>query len=119
MLAGPGYLLSQFLSPKTNTPTDKYGGSAPNRFRLILEILETVRKSAPKIAVLLKFNLSDFGGPGSDAILRERCELILEIQKKQLADAIVPSGGNIMDNGFFMLRGNAPVWQMAFSPFRR
>lgn len=114
--AGHGYLLSQFLSPKTNTRDDEYGGkSSESRAKFPLEVLEIVRKSVTTTAVILKFNLSDFGGPGSEVVLKERCEFILQVQKRKLVDALVPSGGNIMDNGFFMLRGNSPVWQMAFS----
>ena len=38
-----GYLLTQFLSPRTNKRKDKYGGSIENRARMSLEILEKVR----------------------------------------------------------------------------
>lgn len=38
-----GYLLAQFISPTTNKRTDKYGGSALNRVRLVLEIYEAIR----------------------------------------------------------------------------
>ncbi|HEX7442365.1 MAG TPA: mycofactocin system FadH/OYE family oxidoreductase 2 [Acidimicrobiales bacterium] len=34
-----------FLSPATNTRTDGYGGSLPNRARLLLEIVEAVRST--------------------------------------------------------------------------
>lgn len=39
-----GYLLQQFLSPYTNYRTDEYGGSFENRMRLVLEIIEDIRK---------------------------------------------------------------------------
>ncbi|GAB1360795.1 FAD-dependent oxidoreductase [Rhodobacter sp.] len=38
-----GHLISQFLDPRTNLRTDRYGGSFENRFRLLREIIETVR----------------------------------------------------------------------------
>ncbi|KAI4863299.1 NADPH dehydrogenase [Hypoxylon rubiginosum] len=41
-----GYMLHSFLSPVTNQRTDAYGGSFENRVRLILEIIEAVRKDA-------------------------------------------------------------------------
>ncbi|XXH02066.1 NADH-dependent flavin oxidoreductase [Hypoxylon texense] len=41
-----GYMLHSFLSPVTNHRTDEYGGSFENRVRLILEIVEAVRKDA-------------------------------------------------------------------------
>ena len=39
-----GYLLQQFLSPYTNKRTDEYGGSFENRMRIVLEIIEDIRK---------------------------------------------------------------------------
>jgi 2,4-dienoyl-CoA reductase-like NADH-dependent reductase (Old Yellow Enzyme family)/thioredoxin reductase len=38
-----GYLLNQFLSPRTNLRTDQYGGSLDNRLRLLFEILDAIR----------------------------------------------------------------------------
>ena len=44
--AGHGWLLHQFLSPVTNTRTDKWGGSSiENRSRLVVEICKAIRKS--------------------------------------------------------------------------
>ncbi|KAH7700876.1 Protein F17A9.4 [Aphelenchoides avenae] len=37
------YLLAQFLTPTANKRTDKYGGSAENRVRVVLEIYEAIR----------------------------------------------------------------------------
>ena len=42
MHAAHGYLLDQFLRDKTNHRTDKYGGSAENRARLVVEVMEAV-----------------------------------------------------------------------------
>ena len=47
-----GYLLQQFLSPYTNKRTDEYGGSFENRMRLVLEIIEDIRKKCGKDYVL-------------------------------------------------------------------
>ncbi|MFA9556030.1 NADPH dehydrogenase NamA [Evansella sp. AB-rgal1] len=38
-----GYLINQFLSPLSNERTDEYGGSRENRFRLLKEVIETVK----------------------------------------------------------------------------
>jgi N-ethylmaleimide reductase len=40
--AAHGYLLDQFLRDKTNHRTDRYGGSAENRARLLVEVMEAV-----------------------------------------------------------------------------
>lgn len=43
--AAHGYLLQQFLSPYTNKREDEYGGSPENRLRIVLEIIEGIRKA--------------------------------------------------------------------------
>lgn len=46
--AAHGYLIHQFLSPVSNQRTDRYGGSFENRTRLLLEIVEAIRKVIPE-----------------------------------------------------------------------
>lgn len=46
--AAHGYLIHQFLSPITNQRNDKYGGSFENRTRVLIEIIEAVRKVIPE-----------------------------------------------------------------------
>lgn len=40
-----GYVLAQFLSPEMNRRTDRYGGDADNRARLVLEVIDGIRGS--------------------------------------------------------------------------
>ena len=42
---GHGYLLSSFVSPKSNTRTDAYGGPLENRARFLLEVVRAVREA--------------------------------------------------------------------------
>lgn len=56
-----GYLVSQFLSPRTNKRTDEYGGSLANRARFLLAIVSRIRASvSAKFAVTVKLNSADF-----------------------------------------------------------
>lgn len=41
--AGHGWLFSQFLDPQTNRRTDRFGGSAENRARIAVMVMERVR----------------------------------------------------------------------------
>lgn len=44
--AAHGYLITQFLSSAINRRSDEYGGSLENRSRMLLEIIEAVRREA-------------------------------------------------------------------------
>jgi 2,4-dienoyl-CoA reductase-like NADH-dependent reductase (Old Yellow Enzyme family) len=56
-----GYLLSQFLSPRTNLRADSWGGSLANRARLLLEVVRAVRTTVgAKFPISVKLNSSDF-----------------------------------------------------------
>ena len=56
-----GYLVSQFLSPKTNQRTDEWGGSAENRRRFVLRVLAAMREAtSPDFPIGIKLNSADF-----------------------------------------------------------
>jgi 2,4-dienoyl-CoA reductase-like NADH-dependent reductase (Old Yellow Enzyme family) len=95
-----GYLLSQFLSPKTNKRTDKYGGSLENRSRLIKEVIEAVRAAVgSKKIVGIKLNSSDFGRGGFSH--EESLQVIKDLHKQALIDFIEVSGGNYESMAIF------------------
>jgi 2,4-dienoyl-CoA reductase-like NADH-dependent reductase (Old Yellow Enzyme family) len=56
-----GYLLSQFLSARTNLRQDQWGGTLANRSRLLLEVVRAVRaRVGPRYPISVKLNSSDF-----------------------------------------------------------
>jgi 2,4-dienoyl-CoA reductase-like NADH-dependent reductase (Old Yellow Enzyme family) len=58
--AGHGFLLSQFLSPLFNQRTDGYGGSIEARSRIVIEIINKVRKAVgPSFPIGIKINSTD------------------------------------------------------------
>lgn len=59
--AAHGYLLSEFLSPRSNLRSDQYGGSLENRARALLDIVAVVRTAVgPDFPVAVKLNSADF-----------------------------------------------------------
>ncbi len=63
--AGHGYLVNQFLSPKTNTRSDEYGGSLEGRSRFLIEIIRAVRKTCgPKFIISVRLAAKDWDPDG-------------------------------------------------------
>ncbi len=62
-----GYLIDQFLQSRTNLRTDQYGGSTPNRFRFLDEILDAVLDIWPASSVSVRLSpngvFNDMGSP--------------------------------------------------------
>lgn len=67
--AAHGYLLHEFLSPVSNHRTDEYGGSLENRARIVLEVIDAVRRVWPADRpVFLRVSTTDWieENPGDD-----------------------------------------------------
>ena len=65
--AAPGYLISQFLSPRTNLRTDDYGGTLENRARILLEVVSSIRQAVgSSFPIAVKLNSADFQKGGFD-----------------------------------------------------
>lgn len=52
---GTGYLLAQFLSPRTNKRADEYGGCFENRQKFALEVVAAVKKKVGNFPVGYRF----------------------------------------------------------------
>ncbi len=77
ILAGTGYLISEFLSPLTNKRKDEYGGSLENRMRFGLEVLNNIRQEVGSgFPLILRMNGNDFmsGGQGLEELQKTACE---------------------------------------------
>lgn len=64
---GHGWLLSQFVSPISNTRTDRWGGSVENRCRLPVAICDAVRKAVgPGFPIEIRISGSECHPAGYD-----------------------------------------------------
>jgi N-ethylmaleimide reductase len=85
-----GYLLYQFIHPKTNLRTDEYGGSAENNVRFAKLVCERVRKAiGPDKIITLRLSqdgVDDFAGawPGGLAYARAVGQALADVE----ADAL-------------------------------
>jgi dimethylamine/trimethylamine dehydrogenase len=71
------YLLSHFLSSKTNKRTDEYGGSLENRVRLVRELIEETKDVVgDKCAVAVRFSADEGGEGNGNPIIGEHRDMI-------------------------------------------
>ncbi len=78
ILASMGYLIAQFLNPRTNTRDDDYGGSLDNRLRFLREVLAGIRaKTGPAMALGIRISGDEMteGGLTADEVI-EICQAI-------------------------------------------
>ena len=91
ILGSAGYLICQFLSPKTNKREDQYGGSLENRMRFGLETIAAVRNAVGKnTALLVRVAGNDFV-PGSHTNIESK--IFAAEAEKEGADCINVTGG--------------------------
>ena len=58
--AAHGYLISEFLSPKTNMRSDRWGGSLENRARFAVEVVRRIRREVgPDFPLLYRFSAEE------------------------------------------------------------
>lgn len=109
--AGHGYLLSQFLSPWTNSRDDQYGGSLENRLRFPAAVIRRVREAlGPGFPILVKTNQRDGFRGGLE--LPEAVEVARRFEQAG-ASALIPSCGFTARTPLYMMRGNVPTAEMA------
>ena len=87
-----GYLISQFLSPRTNRRDDAWGGDAERRSQFLLAIVKAVRAAVgPAFPIGVKLNSADFQRGGFTIEESMAVATALEIAGVDLLEV---SGGN-------------------------
>ncbi len=65
--SGHGFIFAQWISPRFNKRTDKYGGSAENRARFPIMVLERIRKAVGEDFIIeLRFSAEENINPITD-----------------------------------------------------
>ena len=109
--AGHAYLISQFISPRTNHRHDEYGGSFENRVRFMNEILDEVMAHAGNdMAVVVKTNMWDDCWHG--VTIEEGIKVAKEIEKHKV-HGIILSGGTVSRSPMTILSGAMPYKTLA------
>lgn len=106
--AAHGYLLSSFLSPISNTRTDKYGGADfDNRIRMLLETCLAIREVIPKdMPLFVRVSATEWVGErGWDVPDTIKLAKILAKPEYGIDLLDVSSGGNSHDQKFNFANG--------------
>ena len=89
IMGSEGYLINQFIAPKTNQRTDEWGGTFENRIRFAVEIVRRTReKVGPNFIIIYRLSMLDLVEDGST------WEEVV-----QLAKAIEAAGATIINTG--------------------
>jgi 2,4-dienoyl-CoA reductase (NADPH2) len=85
IMGSEGYLINQFIAPRTNKRTDDWGGSFENRIRFPLEIMQAVREKAGRdFIVIFRVSMLDLVEDGSTWEEVEQLALALEAKGASL-----------------------------------
>ncbi len=102
-----GYLLSQFLSPRTNLRQDRWGGSLNSRASLLLAVIAAVRaRVGPAYPISVKLNSSDFVKGGFT--LDESIQVVQWLNDAGV-DLLEVSGGTYEQLEFFKPQAAAEI----------
>ncbi len=99
IMGSEGYLINQFLSPRTNKREDKWGGSAENRMRFAVEIVRRTREAVGKdFIIIYRLSMLELVDEGSawDEILAQ-------------AKAIENAGATIINTGIGWHESRVPT----------
>ncbi|MDJ0976969.1 MAG: NADH:flavin oxidoreductase/NADH oxidase family protein [Erythrobacter sp.] len=105
--AAHGYLISQFLSPRSNRRTDRWGGSLENRARLLLTVIERSRAAVgPAFPISVKLNSADFQKGGF--AFEDSVSVVGWLQERGV-DLIEISGGTYEQPKLLGIEGMEPA----------
>jgi 2,4-dienoyl-CoA reductase (NADPH2) len=99
IMGSEGYLINQFIAPRTNQRTDRWGGSAENRFRFALEIMRRTRAAVgERFIIIYRLSMIDLVEEGSswDEVV-------------ELAKAVEAAGATLINTGIGWHEARVPT----------
>ena len=93
ILAGMGYLASQFLNPRTNLRDDAWGGTPEKRLRFLAESLRAIRRSvSPGFVVGVRLSIGEVTPDGLTE--QEAKDALRALDREGLMDYVNVTSGN-------------------------
>ena len=99
VMGSEGYLINEFIAPRTNTRTDAWGGDPARRMRFAVEIVRRIREACgPDFIIIYRLSMLDLVEDGSN------WEEIL-----QQARAIEAAGATLINSGIGWHEARVPT----------
>jgi 2,4-dienoyl-CoA reductase (NADPH2) len=99
IMGSEGYLINQFLSPRSNRRSDRWGGSAENRMRFAVEIVRRTRETLGRdFIIVYRLSMLELVEGGSDWD-----EIVLQ------AKAIEAAGATLINTGIGWHEARVPT----------
>jgi 2,4-dienoyl-CoA reductase (NADPH2) len=99
VMGSEGYLINEFIAPRTNARTDAWGGDAATRMRFAVEIVRRIREACgPDFIIIYRLSLVDLVDDGSN------WEEIV-----QQARAIEAAGATLINSGIGWHEARVPT----------
>ena len=99
IMGSEGYLITEFLSPRTNRRADDWGGPLENRLRFPAEVVRRVRqKTGADFLILFRISALDLVEGG-----------LTGAETTALAQAVESAGANILTSGFGWHEARVPT----------
>ncbi|KAI1336783.1 NADH oxidase [Xylariaceae sp. FL0016] len=110
-----GYLIAQFISPKTNRRADAYGGGIANRARFAMELGDAIRAATgPDFLIGIKVNSVEFEDSGFSTT---EAAVLVELLEKHGYDFVELTGGTYEAPGWHHQRESTKKREAFFLDF--
>jgi 2,4-dienoyl-CoA reductase-like NADH-dependent reductase (Old Yellow Enzyme family) len=88
-----GYLVSQFLTPRSNLRQDKWGGNLENRMRFVVEVVRSIRQTVSSdFPIMIKLGCRDYLDEGVGLTIEEGAEVAQTLEKEGVSLIEISSG---------------------------
>jgi 2,4-dienoyl-CoA reductase-like NADH-dependent reductase (Old Yellow Enzyme family) len=78
-----GYLVTQFLSPRSNRRRDRWGGSLENRMRFAVEVVRAIKRQVgPDFPVMIKLGCRDYLDEGEGMAVEEGASVAAALERE-------------------------------------
>jgi 2,4-dienoyl-CoA reductase-like NADH-dependent reductase (Old Yellow Enzyme family) len=88
-----GYLVSQFLTPRSNLRQDKWGGNLENRMRFVVEVARSIKQTVSSdFPIMIKLGCRDYLDEGVGLTIEEGAQVAQALEKEGVSLIEISSG---------------------------